>query len=133
MRAAHMIFVLFIIVTSCAAPSKTATVRYHAHELTEAEKQRIKGDLLGALNVEDALFSTVRAAVSPSGEITVCGWIRVKSDFADYAKYPDNRPFVVTYTYVAEQLEDVRLVQWSEDIREAPKLYAQCSALGIPL
>ena len=124
---------LVVLLSGCVTQAEAPVEPHSVHELTEAEKQRIKADLLTALKTSDALFSTVRAAVSSSGTMTVCGWVRVKSDLPDYAKYPDNRPFVVTYAYGPEQLRDFRLVQFANTKAETPPLYIRCSALGIPL
>lgn len=123
---------LFLL-SGCVTETEEVIERHEIHDLTEAEKQRIKADLLVALNVPDALFSTVRSAVSVSGQMTVCGWIRVRSDFPDYPRYPDNRPFVVTYNYDAEQLRDFRLVHFANTKSQVPPLYVRCSALGISL
>lgn len=114
-------------------PADVPLVSHSVHELTETEKQMIRADLLVALKTSDALFSTVRASVSSSGEMTVCGWIRVRSGFPDYARYPHNRPFVVTYTYRPGQLRDFRLVHFANTKDEVTPLYVRCSVLGIPL
>ena len=119
--------------SGCVASNDTAIEPHSIHELTETEKERIKADLLVALKVQDALFSTVRAAVSTSGAMTICGWVRVRSAFPDYPRYPDNRPFVVTYTYTAEHMRDFRLVYFAKTKAEVPPLYVRCSELGIPL
>lgn len=134
MRSAMLVALgLLVLLTGCVtAPSDLSDLNT-PHDLTDAEKQRIKADLLIALKTPDALFSTVRAAISRSGKMTVCGWVRVKSDFPDYPRYPDNRPFVVTYTYGEQRLRDFRLAGFANTQSEGPPLYARCSALGIPL
>ena len=121
------------LLSGCVTAPDKAIEPNSIHELTEPEKQQIKADFLVALKVPDALFSTVRASVSASGQMTVCGWIRVKSAFPDYPRYPDNRPFVVTYTYKAERLSDFRLVHFANTKAEVTPLYVRCSQLGIPL
>lgn len=128
-----LVFGSVFLLSGCVTATETVVERHTIRELTEAEKQRIKADLLVALKVPDALFSTVRAVVSASGQMTVCGWIRVKSDFPDYPRYPDNRPFVATYTNEKEQLRDFRLIHFANTKSEVPPLYARCSAFGIPL
>lgn len=133
MRSAVLVALgLLLLLTGCATAAKDAPARPTLHDLTDDEKQRVKADLLVALKTQDALFSTVRAAISRSGTMTVCGWVRVKSDFPDYRRYPDNRPFVATYTYGA-QLGDFRLIHFANTKSEVPPLYIHCSALGIPL
>jgi hypothetical protein len=57
----------------------------------------------------------------------------VKSDFPDYPRYSDNRPFVVTYNYEEPQLRDFRLLNFANKQSEVPPLYVLCSTLGIPL
>lgn len=133
MRLAMLISAgLLIFLTGCVTAPQAGADSSALHDLTDAEKHRIKSDILVALKTQDALFSSVRAVISRSGKMTVCGWVRVKSDFPDYPRYPDNRPFVVTYTY-GEQLGDFRLVHFANAKSEAPPLYIHCSALGIPL
>tara|TARA_R110002020_G_scaffold448986_1_gene661937 strand:+ start:230 stop:622 length:393 start_codon:yes stop_codon:yes gene_type:complete len=130
-----MLFFLGVIVllTGCVTAPNEAPDLSTPHDLTDAEKQQIKADLLVALKTPNALFSTVRAAISRSGKMTVCGWIRVKSDLWDYPRYPDNRPFVVTYTYGEQRLRDFRLAHFPNTRSEVPPLYVRCSALGISL
>ena len=124
---------LLAFLTGCVTAPEDGPDPSTLHDLTDAEKHRIKSDLLVALKASDALFSTVRAVVSRSGKMTVCGWVRVKSDFPDYPRYLDNRPFVVTYTYEEPRLRDFRLVQFANTQSEVPPLYVLCSTLGIPL
>lgn len=128
-----LILAWLLMLGGCVIRTDTAIEAHSIHELTDAEKQQIRADLLVGLKVPDALFSTVRAAISSSGKMTVCGWVRVKSDFPDYPRYPDNRPFVVTYTYKAERLSDFRLVYFANTKAEVTPLYVRCSELGIPL
>lgn len=135
MKMRSLLFILLgalHLLSGCVAAGKAVEL-HSLHDLTESEKHQIKDDLLVALKVQDALFSTVRAAVSASREMTVCGWIRVKSDFPDYPRYPDNRPFVVTYTYDVERLRSFRLVYFAKTKDEVTPLYVRCSELGIPL
>ena len=122
-----------ILLCGCATQADVPTASHTRHELTETEKQRIRADLLLALKTSDALLSTVRTVVSSSGEMIVCGWVRVKSEFPDYAKYPDNRPFVITYTYGPGQLRDFRLVHFAKKKADVTPLYVRCSSVGIPL
>lgn len=134
MRSAMLVFLgSLVFLTGCIPAAKDAPRRYTPHDLSDAEKRQIKADLLVALNTPDALFSTVRAAISRSGQMTVCGWVRVRSEFPDYPRYPENRPFVVTYTYGGSRLRDFRLVRFAAAESEIPPLYVRCSDLGIPL
>ena len=134
MRLAMLLSVgLLVFLTGCVTAPEDGPDPSTLHDLTDAEKHRIKSDLLVALKASDALFSTVRAVVSRSGKMTVCGWVRVKSDFPDYPRYPDNRPFVVTYMYEEPHLRDFRLVHFANTQSEVPPLYVLCSTLGIPL
>src|SRR5690606_9587111 len=109
-RCQLLVHVSLLLVGGCATQAEVAPVSYSIHELTEIEKQKIRADLLAALNASDALFSTVRAAVSSSGEMAVCGWVRLKSDLHEYAIYPDNRPFLATYSNGEGQRRNFRLV-----------------------
>lgn len=122
-----------VLLGGCVTQMTTPAESHSIHDLIDTQKRRIRDDLLVGLNVSDALFSTVRAAVSSSGTMTVCGWVRVRSDFPDYPRYPDNRPFVVTYTYDGGQIRNFRLVHFANSKAEVPPLYVRCSALGIPL
>lgn len=124
-------FLIFL--TGCITATKEGPDPGTPHHLTDAEKRRIKADLLVALSTRYALFSTVRAVISRSGKMTVCGWVRVKSEFPDYPRYPDNRPFVVTYTYDESALRDFRLLHFAKAQNEVTSLYVLCSDLGIPL
>ena len=134
MRLAMLVSVgLLVFLMGCVTAPQDGVDSNTPHDLTDAEKHRIKSDVLVALTTQDALFSSVRAVISRSGKMTVCGWVRVKSDFPDYPRYPDNRPFVVTYTYEQRQLRDFRLVHFANTQSEVPPLYVLCSTLGIPL
>ena len=110
MRLARLISAgLLIFLTGCVTAPKDEPNSSTPHDLTDAEKHRIKSDLLVALKTPDALFSTVRAVVSRSGKMTVRGWVRVKSDFPDYPRYPSNSSSW-SLTRMRNQLRDFRLV-----------------------
>lgn len=121
------------VLTGCVTTPSIERGRYTPHSLTREEARRVEIDVLRGIRASDALFSSMKAAKSASGSFVVCGWVRVRSPMAEYASYPDNRPFAVSYARGPASFQGFRLVHFADVKRKAPPLYAFCSERGIAM
>lgn len=122
----------FVTSAGCAAIPPEQE-QYTTYALSQEEAQQVEAGVLRELEVADGLFVGLRAVKSASGSSVVCGWVRVRSDDFEYARYPDNRPFAVTYMEGPEGIQNFRLVYFANVKSESPPLYNYCSQRGIVL
>ena len=118
---------------SASPPPSQEREAFSPHALSKEEIQQIEAAVLQSLGVTDALFAGLEAARSPAGSFVACGWIRLRSPDYDYARYPTNRPFVVSYERDDNALRNFRITHFARVESEAPPLYPYCLARGIKL